>query len=255
MIKFFRQIRKSLLMGNKTSKYFKYAIGEIILVVIGILIALQVNNWNIKRNENKASVKLMSRLLIESNKNQQAIDENIKHLNLLLTNSERLLKLMGNDFTDKNEKIIDTLIYSALVSPSLKYKSSTLNEALSSGTISLVVSDSLRDLLYQIPSIVAVIKRTEKSEDDDSTYNLIPYFYNNISLRQVDYRFASIKDRIGKSELDYSDNRIILKDRKFESIIDNKLFKLNSELGHNIEYSEFNVKIINLLKQEIEKLK
>ena len=46
MIKFFRHIRKSLLEENKMGKYFKYAIGEIILVVIGILIALQINNWN-----------------------------------------------------------------------------------------------------------------------------------------------------------------------------------------------------------------
>ena len=49
MIKFFRHIRKNLLMENKTSKYFKYAIGEIVLVVIGILIALQINNWNDRR--------------------------------------------------------------------------------------------------------------------------------------------------------------------------------------------------------------
>ena len=46
MIKFFRKIRQNLLMENKTGKYFKYAIGEIILVMIGILLALQVNNWN-----------------------------------------------------------------------------------------------------------------------------------------------------------------------------------------------------------------
>ena len=46
MIKFFRKIRQNLLSEGKTGKYFKYAIGEIILVVIGILIALQVNNWN-----------------------------------------------------------------------------------------------------------------------------------------------------------------------------------------------------------------
>ena len=49
MIKFFRKIRQNLLMDNKTSKYFKYAVGEIILVVIGILIALQINNWNSNR--------------------------------------------------------------------------------------------------------------------------------------------------------------------------------------------------------------
>ena len=46
MIKFFRSIRQNLLNQGKTTKYFKYAIGEIVLVVIGILIALQINNWN-----------------------------------------------------------------------------------------------------------------------------------------------------------------------------------------------------------------
>lgn len=50
MIKFFRKIRQNLLMENKTGKYFKYAIGEILLVVIGILIALSINNWNQDRN-------------------------------------------------------------------------------------------------------------------------------------------------------------------------------------------------------------
>ena len=49
MIKFFRKIRQNLIMENKKGKYFKYAIGEIILVVVGILIALSINNWNEKR--------------------------------------------------------------------------------------------------------------------------------------------------------------------------------------------------------------
>ena len=49
MIKFFRQIRFNLMGQNKTGKYLKYAIGEIVLVVIGILIALQINNWNENR--------------------------------------------------------------------------------------------------------------------------------------------------------------------------------------------------------------
>ncbi|MBL4568753.1 MAG: hypothetical protein JKY69_03560 [Flavobacteriaceae bacterium] len=51
MIKFFRKIRQNLLMENKTGKYFKYAIGEILLVVIGILIAIQINNWNESRKQ------------------------------------------------------------------------------------------------------------------------------------------------------------------------------------------------------------
>ncbi len=61
MVKFFRRIRFDLMEKNKTSKYLKYAIGEIILVVIGILIALQVNNWN----EIKKSKSESNRLLID----------------------------------------------------------------------------------------------------------------------------------------------------------------------------------------------
>ncbi|MCA0133552.1 DUF6090 family protein [Winogradskyella alexanderae] len=52
MIKFFRHIRQRLLSEGKTGKYFKYAIGEIVLVVIGILIALQINTWNENRKAN-----------------------------------------------------------------------------------------------------------------------------------------------------------------------------------------------------------
>ncbi len=54
MINFFRKIRKKLADDNKPLKYLRYAIGEIVLVVIGILIALQINNWNEgKKNEEK----------------------------------------------------------------------------------------------------------------------------------------------------------------------------------------------------------
>ncbi len=61
MIKFFRNIRKSLINQGKTANYLKYAIGEIVLVVIGILIALQVNNWNEARKE-----RIQEHLLIQS---------------------------------------------------------------------------------------------------------------------------------------------------------------------------------------------
>lgn len=53
MIKFFRKIRQKLLSENKFSNYLLYAVGEIILVVIGILIALEINNWNDQQIENK----------------------------------------------------------------------------------------------------------------------------------------------------------------------------------------------------------
>ena len=67
MIHFFRKIRQELLVKNKFSKYLLYAIGEIILVVIGILIALQINNWNIgrieKEDEKKSYINIKRQVL------------------------------------------------------------------------------------------------------------------------------------------------------------------------------------------------
>jgi hypothetical protein len=71
MIKFFRKIRKNLLIENKTGKYFKYAIGEIVLVVIGILIALQIGDYNESRKRQEFSKEILK--LIDQNLQQDSI--------------------------------------------------------------------------------------------------------------------------------------------------------------------------------------
>ena len=84
MIKFFRRIRQNLLMENKTSKYLKYAIGEIVLVVIGILIALQINNWNQENKVRNAELNFYKntkqQLLDDANNIKSQIAYNIKNL-------------------------------------------------------------------------------------------------------------------------------------------------------------------------------
>ena len=62
MLHFFRKIRHDLIADSKFYKYLKYAIGEIVLVVLGILIALQINNWNEKRNISKKELTLLANL-------------------------------------------------------------------------------------------------------------------------------------------------------------------------------------------------
>jgi hypothetical protein len=65
MINFFRKTRKTLADENKFIKYFRYVIGEIVLVVIGILIALQINNWNEERKEYSKIKKYANSLIID----------------------------------------------------------------------------------------------------------------------------------------------------------------------------------------------
>ena len=93
MIKFFRKIRKNLLSTGKTSKYFKYAIGEIVLVVIGILIALSINNWNEKRKNDSKIATILKEI-------QKDLEEDIlksKELFTYYKNSDSIIQLASNN--------------------------------------------------------------------------------------------------------------------------------------------------------------
>lgn len=92
MIKFFRSIRKTLLNEGKTSKYFKYAIGEILLVVIGILIALQINNWNEKRKQTELGYQYLTEMRYELQDDVEMLDYYINTLKKSIDNHEAALK-------------------------------------------------------------------------------------------------------------------------------------------------------------------
>ncbi|MFH4968053.1 DUF6090 family protein [Gaetbulibacter sp. M240] len=79
MIKFFRKIRYKLIEKNKTGKYLKYAIGEIFLVVIGILIALSINNWNEQRKAQQSEIELLNRILIDLQIDENRINDHIQY--------------------------------------------------------------------------------------------------------------------------------------------------------------------------------
>ncbi len=81
MIRFFRKIRQQLLTENKFSKYLIYAIGEILLVMIGILLALQVNNWNELRKKEQSEIQLYHKIIADLNTEYSVIDRKIRNLN------------------------------------------------------------------------------------------------------------------------------------------------------------------------------
>ncbi|MBN7814608.1 hypothetical protein [Algoriphagus pacificus] len=84
MISFFRKIRQKLLQQKKVTRYIAYAIGEIFLVVIGILIALQVNNWNEERKSNNVSAGTIQKLRLELSEVKSEIEESIEANEMIL---------------------------------------------------------------------------------------------------------------------------------------------------------------------------
>ena len=99
MIKFFRHIRRDLMEKNKTGKYLKYAIGEIVLVVIGILIALSLNNWN----ENRKSKNELDNLLLD-------LEDFLGSQKLIMVGQLSIIKKNDSIFNlIKDDRLKDTL--------------------------------------------------------------------------------------------------------------------------------------------------
>ncbi|MCF7561796.1 DUF6090 family protein [Sabulilitoribacter multivorans] len=92
MIKFFRKIRQQLLTENKFSKYLLYAIGEIVLVVIGILIALQINNWNENRKQKAKVNNYLKSMVIDLNSDTKAYERIIDSYELQVENNTLIFK-------------------------------------------------------------------------------------------------------------------------------------------------------------------
>jgi len=143
MIKFFRHIRKNLLMENKTSKYFKYAIGEIILVMIGILLALQVSNWNNQRKENQLEKRYLSDLILDLQVDSVTIS-NTKSL----SDKQRISKQKVQSFYQGESIQKDSLIsyFGDQYRPVPKFNpiTTTLDEMKSTGNISVIRNSSVR---------------------------------------------------------------------------------------------------------------
>ncbi len=151
MIKFFRKIRLKLLAENKLSKYLLYAIGEIILVVIGILIALQINNWNEERKSLHHEALYLTRLLSESKQDMNTFSGYIKDLE---KGKETVVNFSG---ALKSDIINDSLLIQfaheyfkyGSIFPIFSSSNSTFEDLSSTGNLKVITNTNLRDNVVQ----------------------------------------------------------------------------------------------------------
>jgi len=153
MLKFFRQIRQNLLLQNKTSKYFKYAIGEIILVVIGILIALQINNWNENRKQKAIEISYLKRLLIDLEKDKNLWTSTYNKRKSQVTTIQKLIGLNYSQQSDTlNFLTVGSLLKSAAMWSDINPNQDTFSEMLSSGNLDIIKNDSIKIKLIDLNS-------------------------------------------------------------------------------------------------------
>jgi len=152
MIKFFRKIRQNLLVENKTGKYLKYAIGEIILVVIGILIALQINNWNESRKLANTESIYLKRFLSELKQDTTYFSNGIKTFELrnqIITDFSAAL----NDEHSQDSIVIqlaNDFFTQGWFMASFRPSTSTFDDLSSTGNLNVIRNITLRDDIVKL---------------------------------------------------------------------------------------------------------
>ena len=188
MIKIFRKIRQELINENRMGKYFKYAIGEILLVVIGILIALQINTWNENRK-----VKIQLKSALQSVYNDMVSDSLLAHqaLPLVKLRDSTIKSLIHRSYTTSTN--LDTLInimqneFPVRWYSSPAYNTNTFDNLKSTGAFDILPNDiklSLSDYYTTVESYENLMEKLLDQyrihlDDFVKRYNIIGRLYDD----------------------------------------------------------------------------
>ena len=196
MIKFFRRIRQQLLSENKFSKYLLYALGEIVLVVIGILIALQINNWNQAQKDLKLENNYYCRILEDFELDRTLISNSILEVENKIVVSKQLIIDMHRSDKDKN-----TLLNEWLKSIRLEVyvpRKVAFQDLTTSGNLRLLNNLELKNSLSQYYSNLENLLKQINQNRDELVQRSYPVDATGLGVQEFEY----VKNSIGKDVYD-----------------------------------------------------
>ena len=232
MIKFFRKIRQNLLIENKTEKYFKYAIGEIVLVVIGILIALQVSNWNKLRVEqnimNAYYTKLVTTLKTDVKEQNITIDK----LSLNCDNLMRCLDILNTKNEDDIEEFKEK-IGTINIPFANDYSMELFDEFMNKGYLSKIEDPKLKSQFERLKIELKRGGNWDELLDSDYVNNVSPFIQNYLNYTDFSLQsdlFKSNDRPKGGPKVDYSE---LFDNLKVWNAIHGRLIFFKKTLNYN----------------------
>ena len=254
MIKFFSKIRYKLMETGKTGRYFKYAIGEILLVVIGILIALQINNWNESRKDRQIETKALVALQLE-------FTESLNRINLLMktkknheNQARQYAQIISNDSLSRAEKgAVDAPGVNRRI---LAVNNSALKSLMNTGDFSKIKNDSLKTALNIWFNSIDMYLINEAQYEDVTIKRsnfLEDKFYQSI-VNSGDYRTQSWPGNFYPNNL--TDKNTALEAKFINSI---EFYNINAQIVQRLyiqlmsltKLEKENIEILKLINKEL----
>ena len=217
MLKFFRNIRQRLLSDGKNSKYLKYAFGEIFLVVIGILIALQINNWNERNNQRNKLNTYLTSLVVELNSNVRRLDRAANQAKIHLEQSvDVIIQLNGDSAKDISSS--DFNEFAKVIGPFFKIElySAVYKDLINSGVLENLKDEDLKRNIFRIERYLENYDEGFMNARQIWDDFLLPYYHEHKNVSAV---FDSIA-HVALPDLAFeNDMEAFVNNRRFSNIL------------------------------------
>jgi hypothetical protein len=237
MFTFLRKIRQSLISSGSTGKYLIYALGEIVLVVIGILIALQINNWNQSRLERNKEELLLKEIHADFINNKEEFKNTVRYYDRVRQNYTTLIKSFPIEPRNFNVDSMSSLLYRTNTTLDADIFQGSITALINSSSFAIISNPELRTLLVQWIDLVSNYKEAEALLIEFTVDQFFPYLDEHIPI-QYD---VGIQDK----RVDLS----FLSSVKFENMIKRR----NLLINNMIAISEIDdIHIINTIDRILE---
>ena len=241
---------------NRPLKYIRYAIGEIVLVVIGILIALQINTWNEERKLASEEQYLLKELLAEFTTNL----EKIKYDQKINSSSQKacleILEMINNGEINSRTQKLDSLFMRLFLYTSFNASTGVLNEIINSGKLSVIKDNSLRNMLTQWPGWIDNQQEDIDIRKDQINLFVLPFYVKYAPTKNGDvyldftpWSTKYTRKPLARSKFDY--NFEALSSREFEGILYKYTLDQDFLLLNDMETKEFIENVIQQIKNNI----
>jgi len=225
------------LTENKTGKYLKYAIGEILLVVIGILIALQINIWNEDRKNHQRELKLLTELRTNLQINIQNLKNDIESQVKSAATIDYLIDHLVNKKPYKDS--LKYYFFDADYAPDVVLSASAF-ETLKSAGLELIKTDSLRSAIINLFEIdyPTLMQETRRLEDQVWAVTMVP-------LLQKHFRIENINQYV------VNDYKALLNDSEFTNMLSFRGSLRKSSTIHKMKAVDQTQEVLSLIDKEL----
>ena len=185
MLKFFRKIRQKLVEQNKLGNYFKYAIGEILLVVIGILIALSINNWNETRKLQKEERHYLLALHSDFKTAESNLRIKLALVEEQLEHNERLLTILAGPVNSIPNDSIVGMLRKAFIDIPFGVQVTAYVDLLNSGKLSVIQSEELRRALSEFDAENVLANQYAENAADQWAGQVTEFFIKSLNVSAI----------------------------------------------------------------------